>query len=244
MAENHTFCSSLKRLSVFLNGFIAMSGVILIGLGIYVKFKGAVLTEVLGLSPRNLLHVAHLCLVMGCSTVLLGLAGWYGTIKESRCILLLYFLFMVVILTVEIVVGTVVLAFLPTAEEETLEHNSVTLKKNYRGYNEPDNYSTDWNLIMEKLKCCGVKNYTDFSGSSFEMRTGYTYPRSCCKSIRAAACNGHDVSTDVIYQEGCFPTLLKITKTQSFSLSWGSLGAAVVQLPGILATLLLFVELG
>ncbi|XP_024412815.1 tetraspanin-16 isoform X2 [Desmodus rotundus] len=219
MAENHTFCSSLKRLSVFLNGFIAMSGVILIGLGIYVKFKGAVLTEVLGLSPRNLLHVAHLCLVMGCSTVLLGLAGWYGTIKESRCILLL-------------------------AEEETLEHNSVTLKKNYRGYNEPDNYSTDWNLIMEKLKCCGVKNYTDFSGSSFEMRTGYTYPRSCCKSIRAAACNGHDVSTDVIYQEGCFPTLLKITKTQSFSLSWGSLGAAVVQLPGILATLLLFVELG
>ena len=42
--------------------------------------------------------------------------------------------------------------FIFEAEEETLEHNSVTLKKNYRGYNEPDNYSTDWNLIMEKVR--------------------------------------------------------------------------------------------
>ncbi|KAM5307254.1 tetraspanin-16 [Glossophaga mutica] len=196
-----------------------MSGVTLIGLGIYVKFKGAALTGVLGLAPANRLRAAHLCLAMGCSTVLLGFAGWYGTVKESKCILLF-------------------------VKEETLEHNSVTLKKNYRGYNAPDEYSTDWNLVMEKLKCCGVKNYTDFSGSSFEMRTGYAYPRSCCKSIGAAACNGRDVSTAVIYQEGCFPTLLKITKTQSFRLSWGSLGAAVVQLPGILATLLLFVQLG
>ncbi|XP_045709607.1 tetraspanin-16 [Phyllostomus hastatus] len=219
MAENHTYCSFLKKLSIFLNGFIAMSGVALIGLGIYVKFKGAALTGVLGLSPTNLLHVAHLCLVLGCSSVLLGFIGWYGTIKESTCILLF-------------------------VQQQTLEHNSVALKKSYRGYNEPDDYSMDWNLVMEKLKCCGVKNYTDFSGSSFEMRTGYAYPRSCCKPIGAAACNGRDVSADVIYQEGCFPMLLKITETQSFRLSWGSLGAAVVQLPGILTTLLLFVELG
>ncbi|XP_028374917.1 tetraspanin-16 [Phyllostomus discolor] len=210
MAENHTYCSFLKKLSIFLNGFIAMSGVALIGLGIYVKFKGAALTGVLGLSPTNLLHVTHLCLVLGCSSVLLGFVGWYGTIKESMCILLF-------------------------VQQQTLEHSSAALKKSYRGYSEPDDYSMDWNLVMEKLKCCGVKNYTGFSGSSFEMRTGYAYPRSCCKPTGAA---------DAIYQEGCFPMLLKITETQSFRLSWGLLGAAVVQLPGILATLLLFAELG
>ncbi|KAF6097929.1 tetraspanin 16 [Phyllostomus discolor] len=207
MAENHTYCSFLKKLSIFLNGFIAMSGVALIGLGIYVKFKGAALTGVLGLSPTNLLHVTHLCLVLGCSSVLLGFVGWYGTIKESMCILLFYFLFMAVIITAESVIATVVLVFLPTVQQQTLEHSSAALKKSYRGYCEPDDYSMDWNLVMEKLKCCGVKNYTDFSGSSFEMRTGYAYPRSCCKPIGAA---------DAIYQE----------------------------LPGILATLLLFAELG
>lgn len=46
-----------------------------------------------------------------------------------------------------------------------------------------------------------MKNYTDFSGSSFEMMTGHAYPRSCCKSIQTVACDGHNVSTDIIHQE-------------------------------------------
>ncbi|KAI2588816.1 tetraspanin 16 [Homo sapiens] len=219
MAEIHTPYSSLKKLLSLLNGFVAVSGIILVGLGIGGKCGGASLTNVLGLSSAYLLHVGNLCLVMGCITVLLGCAGWYGATKESRGTLLF--------------VGDV-----------ALEHTFVTLRKNYRGYNEPDDYSTQWNLVMEKLKCCGVNNYTDFSGSSFEMTTGHTYPRSCCKSIGSVSCDGRDVSPNVIHQKGCFHKLLKITKTQSFTLSGSSLGAAVIQLPGILATLLLFIKLG
>ncbi|KAM7141642.1 LOW QUALITY PROTEIN: tetraspanin-16 [Molossus nigricans] len=180
MTEIHTPCSSLKRLLSFLNGFMAMSGVIVIGLGIYVKFRGAVLTRVLRLPSAALLHVGHLCLMMGCIVVLLGFIGWYRATKESGTPLF-RFLRMVVILTVEITVAKVVLAFLPIVKV-ALEHNFVTLK-NYRGYSEPDDYATEWNVVMKKLKCCGVKSYTDFSGSSFEMMTSCTYPRSCCKSI-------------------------------------------------------------
>ncbi|PNI51445.1 TSPAN16 isoform 4 [Pan troglodytes] len=219
MAEIHTPYSSLKKLLSLLNGFVAVSGIILIGLGIGGKCGGASLTNVLGLSSAYLLHVGNLCLVMGCITVLLGCAGWYGATKESR--------------------GTLLFV-----RDVALEHTFVTLRKNYRGYNEPDDYSTQWNLVMEKLKCCGVNNYTDFSGSSFEMTTGHTYPRGCCKSIGSVSCDGRNVSTNVIHQKGCFHKLLKITKTQSFTLSGSSLGAAVIQLPGILATLLLFIKLG
>ncbi|KAM5232324.1 tetraspanin-16 [Hipposideros larvatus] len=235
MAEMHTPYSPLKRLLSFLNGFLAVnSGMILIGLGISVKFRGADLTMVLGLSFAYLLHVGYLCLVMGYITVLLGFARWCGATKESRVTLLFCFLCLVVILIVEITVATVTLAFLPIVEEVALEHN----------YNEPGDISTEWNVVIDNLKCCGVKNYIDFSGSSFEMMTGHAYPRSCCKSIGTVACNGCNVSTGVIHQEGCFPKLLKITKTQSFNLGGGSLGAAVIQLPGILDTLLLFVKLG
>ncbi|KAF6097931.1 tetraspanin 16 [Phyllostomus discolor] len=85
MAENHTYCSFLKKLSIFLNGFIA------------------------------------------------------------------YFLFMAVIITAESVIATVVLVFLPTVQQQTLEHSSAALKKSYRGYCEPDDYSMDWNLVMEKV---------------------------------------------------------------------------------------------
>uniref|UniRef100_A0A2I2Z4R8 Tetraspanin n=1 Tax=Gorilla gorilla gorilla TaxID=9595 RepID=A0A2I2Z4R8_GORGO len=217
MAEIHTPYSSLKKLLSLLNGFVAVSGIILVGLGIGGKCGGASLTNVLGLSSAYLLHVGNLCLVMGCITVLLGCAGWYGATKESR--------------------GTLLFV-----QDVALEHTFVTLRKNYRGYNKPDDYSTQWNLVMEKLKCCGVNNYTDFSGSSFEMTTGHTYPRGCCKSIGSVSCDERNVN--IIHQKGCFHKLLKITKTQSFTLSGSSLGAAVIQLPGILATLLLFIKLG
>ncbi|XP_070479745.1 tetraspanin-16 isoform X1 [Equus przewalskii] len=244
MAETHPPYSSFKKLSSFFNGITAVSGVVLIGLGFYVKFRGAALTRVLGLSHAHLHHVGYLCLVLGCVTVLLSFTGWYGVTKENRGTLLFCSLFMIFILIMEIGVTSVVLGFLPTVQDMGLEHNVVTLRTNYKGFNEPDDYSTDWNSVMEKLKCCGVKNYTDFSGSSFEMMTGHAYPRSCCKSIQTVACDGHNVSTDIIHQEGCLPKLLEITKTQSFNLSGDSLGAAVIQLPGILATLLLFTKLG
>ncbi|XP_068837499.1 tetraspanin-16 isoform X1 [Capricornis sumatraensis] len=244
MAETHTPYYSLKKLFSVFSGVTALSGMILIGLSIYVNFRGAVLTKVLGLSSAYLFHVGYLCLVMGSVTVLLGFARRHGAAKESRGTLLFGFLVMVIILTVEIMADTVVLAFFPVVREVALEHNFVTLRKNYRGYKEPDDYSMRWNVVMEKLKCCGVKNYTDFSGSSFERVTGHTYPRSCCKSLGTVDCDGRKVSADIIHQEGCFPKLLKITRTQSAKLSGGCLGAAVMQLPGILATLLLFIKLG
>ncbi|XP_007951824.1 tetraspanin-16 [Orycteropus afer afer] len=243
MAETHTPYSSLKKLLFFLNGLVAMSGVLLLGLGTWVN-GGANLTRVLGLSSTYLLHIGYLCLAMGCITVLLGFAGWYGATKENRGILFFCFLSLVLIVLVEITVATVIFVFFPIVQELAFEHILTTLRKNYKGYNEPDDYSAGWNSAMAKLRCCGVNNYTDFSGSLFEITTGHPYPRSCCKSIGTTACDVRNVSRDVIYQEGCFLKLMRITKIQSFTLSGGSLGAVVIQLPGTLATLLLFVKLG
>ncbi|XP_034515925.1 tetraspanin-16 [Ailuropoda melanoleuca] len=315
MAEMHTPYSSLKRLLSFFNGFMVMCGVILSGLGIYVKFRRAVLTRVLGLSSVYLLHIGYLCLAMGCIAVLVGFAGWYGATRESRGTLC--FLFTVIILIIEITVAAGVLALfhivstvlLLPVHKVALEHVFVALRKNHRGYRAPDDCSTERNLAMEKLKCSWVKDDTDFSCSSFEMTAPFDYislgsrgshphfsygetevggkqfkvtwlwwswvwppesrpwatppalPRAENKAVtmskdhsrRVTAATGpgthfHALSGRQTLNrcatqapQGCF---LKITKTQGFNLSGGSLGAAVIQLPGILATLLLFIKLG
>ncbi|XP_051011740.1 tetraspanin-16 isoform X1 [Acomys russatus] len=244
MPETHMSYSFLKKLLSLFNGFTAMSGMVLTGLGLGVKYGEATLTKVLGMSSAYLFHFGFLSLGMGCLTIVLSLVGWYGTSKESRCTLLMYVMFLVIIVILEVVVASVVLVFFPLVQDIASEHTLLSLRRNYRGYNEPDDFSAQWNIAMEKLKCCGVKNYTDFAGSSFQVTTGQTYPRGCCKSIGSANCNGYNVSSDVIYQEGCFVKLLKITRSQSFTLSAVSLGAAAVQLPGTLATLLLFMKLG
>ncbi|XP_012921321.1 LOW QUALITY PROTEIN: tetraspanin-16 [Heterocephalus glaber] len=237
---------SLRRLLSLLNSLVAASGVILIGLGVGIKYGEAALTRVLGPASTYHLHISHLCLGLGCLAVLLALVGWCIAKKESRGSLLFFLVTMAVILVVEITVASVVLAFFPVVRNMGLEHNIVTLRRGYRGYTraELDDFSAQWNSVMEKLKCSGVNNYTDFPSSSFSMVTGHSYPRGCCKSLGAMACDGHNVSSSVIHQAGCFHRLLKITKTQSYTLNWVSLGMALMQLPGVLATLLLYIKLG
>ncbi|XP_004595811.3 tetraspanin-16 [Ochotona princeps] len=244
MAELHRPYSSLKKLSSSLNGLVLVSGILLLGLGIRSQHSEAALIRVLGLASAHLRHVGHLCLVLGSTVALLGVASCYGAAKDSRGTLLLGFLSMAIVIVTEVTAATVVLSLLPVVRELTLEHTLVTLKNNYRGYNEPDDYSSEWNLVMDKLQCCGVDNHTDFLGSAFEKSTGHSYPRGCCRSMGIAACDGHNASSAVIHQGGCFSKLLEITKRQSSVLSGGLLGAAVMQLPGTLATLLLFIKLG
>nr|XP_013005428.1 tetraspanin-16 isoform X2 [Cavia porcellus] len=219
MAEPHTPYASLRTLLAGLQGLVAASGVILIGLGIGVSYGEATLTRVMGPASTQHLHLGHLYLSLGCTLLLLALVGWCSAKQASRGGLLF-------------------------VRDLALEHNVVTLRKNYRGYKQPDDFSAQWNSVMERLKCCGVNNYTDFPGSSFSVVTGHAYPRGCCKSPGIAVCDGRNVSSSVIHQEGCFPKLLKITKTQSYVLSWISLGTAAMQLPGVLVALLLFVKLG
>ncbi|XP_044110832.1 LOW QUALITY PROTEIN: tetraspanin-16 [Neovison vison] len=223
MDEMHTLYSSLKRLLSFFNDFRVMSGLILIdGLGIYVKFREAVLARVLGLSSAYLLNTDCLCPAVGCLTVLLGFVGWYGATRENRGTLLFCLLSTVTILIVEIIVVAVVLALFHIVPH--WGHLAVLWAHN----DEPDDCSTEWDLVMEKWKCRGEKNYTDLSVFSFEMTTdGYSCPRSRGKAIRTTACDGHNASTDITHQE-------TITQTQSFSWSGGLLEAAVIQLPGIL----------
>ncbi|XP_063085386.1 tetraspanin-16 isoform X2 [Cavia porcellus] len=255
MAEPHTPYASLRTLLAGLQGLVAASGVILIGLGIGVSYGEATLTRVMGPASTQHLHLGHLYLSLGCTLLLLALVGWCSAKQASRGGLLFYLVILVIIFVVQITVASVVLTLFPLVRDLALEHNVVTLRKNYRGYKQPDDFSAQWNSVMERLKCCGVNNYTDFPGSSFSVVTGHAYPRGCCKSPGIAVCDGRNVSSSVIHQEGpqqrglgkteissrsalllvcplengCFPKLLKITKTQSYVLSWISLGTAAMQ---------------
>ncbi|XP_006898915.1 PREDICTED: tetraspanin-16 [Elephantulus edwardii] len=250
MGEAHTSYSSLKKLLLFLNGSVVVSGVLLIGLSSCVN-KNVELTRALGLSATYLLHFGCLCSVMGCITVLLGVAGWYGAAKESRRALLFCFLSLSIIVFMEITVATAILTFFPIVQSMAFEHVLETLKTNYRE-DKPDEYSLEWSSAMTKvigvptlpaaigisgmqtsLTCCGVRNYTDFSGSSFETATGLAYPQSCCKASMRVLCDGRNVSAAIIHQKGCFPKLMRITKMQSHILSGGSLGAMAIQLTSL-----------
>ncbi|XP_078285517.1 tetraspanin-16-like [Rhinoraja longicauda] len=122
----------------------------------------------------HLLNVSYFCIVAGCFLALLGFVGCYGAIKESKIILML-----------------ITIVF----QEEAFE----LLKNNYTGFGDKNFASYGWDSIMKTFHCCGLRNYTDFEGSYYQITKGRLYPKSCCRNPFSADCDGITATRDIIF---------------------------------------------
>ncbi|XP_037743611.1 tetraspanin-16 [Chelonia mydas] len=243
MAPSRSYYATLKTVMICFNTIIFVVGCTMVALGLWIKLGSTSFVRVLGSTSVNFVHIGYFCIVVGIMVAMLGFIGCWGAVKESRCLLRMYFLIMLVIFIAEITAAVVVFAFTQFARSVILDKSLTALKKKYSGYKHDDIVSYGWNAFMLKLNCCGVHNYTDFSGSAFQIRTNLTYPKSCCKDPMSSACNGHNVSSVVINQEGCFHKLVSLVKEKSLLLGGAATGAALLELAAMIVSLMLYVKL-
>ncbi|EMP29649.1 Far upstream element-binding protein 2 [Chelonia mydas] len=235
MAPSRSYYATLKTVMICFNTIIFVVGCTMVALGLWIKLGSTSFVRVLGSTSVNFVHIGYFCIVVGIMVAMLGFIGCWGAVKESRCLLRMYFLIMLVIFIAEITAAVVVFAFTQFARSVILDKSLTALKKKYSGYKHDDIVSYGWNAFMLKLNCCGVHNYTDFSGSAFQIRTNLTYPKSCCKDPMSSACNGHNVSSVVINQEGCFHKLVSLVKEKSLLLGGAATGAALLEVPVVVS---------
>ncbi|XP_017691012.1 PREDICTED: tetraspanin-18-like [Lepidothrix coronata] len=107
------------------------------------------------------------------------------------------------------------------------------LRRNYRGDEGAEVFSTAWNTLMVTFSCCGVLGPEDFgNGSRFqELHPGVPWPRACCARdgllgdlLGWEQCQ--DRSPGYIHEQGCFSTFGR-TLQRSLSLP-GSCSLAVL----------------
>lgn len=124
----------------------------------------------------------HLIVMVAASVVLLIISflGCWGALRENHCMLVSYGVLLLIIILVEVAVGT--LAFLYSNKVEELAYQA--MNKTMSSYVMDDENSTSTRLIddlQKNVKCCGVYNYTDFL-SRFDK-----LPLSCCGKLRAVS---------------------------------------------------------
>ncbi|KAK3556629.1 hypothetical protein QTP70_010824 [Hemibagrus guttatus] len=92
-------------------------------------------------------------------------------------LLILFFSIIAIILISELTIGILALAY--------SSHLGKLLKSwarpvlQYR-YGRDLHVTSQWNMTMTKLQCCGFNNYTDFVGSYYSKLYGEIYHSSCC----------------------------------------------------------------
>ncbi|MEQ2300924.1 hypothetical protein AMECASPLE_030771 [Ameca splendens] len=185
MAQGCLKC--LKYTMCVANFLCFVSGVALLSFGIYlmVNFRIAALTPSLAS-----LNIPSMLLISGIIITCVSFLGFLGALKENRCLLLTFFLVLFLLMLVELTAACLMLIY----EREIGELVTKDLNKGLEIARHSSTNATkmsDWDVVQEMFKCCGVNNYTDWQNN---------IPKSCCNP----PCEGKEPT---YYSEGCLERL-------------------------------------
>lgn len=239
----------LKVMMFAFNGIIFLAGAAILGVGIWVKVdSGSALgfLQKIDNAPSELsqiLNVGYLLIAVGAVLLIIGFLGCCGAVKESRCMLLLFFVIVLVVFIAEVAGAVVILVFKPLTEElfDKVGTKAVeSIKKDYGGNADITGL---WNATMDTLKCCGFYNYTDFTDSPYYRTYSDQYPPQCCPGT-GSPCNstaaGSAANTAI---SGCFPKLKNLIDENAVVIVGVALGIAVLEICAMVVSMTLYCKI-
>uniref|UniRef100_A0A8C2RC65 Tetraspanin-18 n=1 Tax=Capra hircus TaxID=9925 RepID=A0A8C2RC65_CAPHI len=167
---------------------------------------------------------------------LLGFLGCCGAVRENKCLLLFFFLFILIIFLAEL--SAAILAFIFRGNL-TREFFTKELTKHYQGNNDTDVFSATWNSVMITFGCCGVNGPEDFKYASvFRLLTldSDEVPEACCRRepqsrdgvllSREECLLGRDL---FLNKQGCYTVILNAFETYVYLAGALAIGVLAIE---------------
>ncbi|XP_075220707.1 23 kDa integral membrane protein-like [Lycorma delicatula] len=216
--------STIKYILFLFNFVFTLTGILLIGIGIFVNSKASNVKELLA---GNVSFASMLLIAVGVVVFLVAFFGCCGAIQESHCMIITYTICLLTIFFFEVGIG--ILAFVYKSKAQ--DYLSVTADRIFDGYNTNDDYRKLVDTVQREWKCCGTSGPASWAGK---------YPSSCCVDD-----NGRHYTTYTggcpgeMYPVGCIEKLTQFAKDELHTLGCIAIGVASVELVGIVFSLCL-----
>jgi len=151
--------SVVKCLLFIFNLLVFLGGAGMVGLGVW-ALKGTESFQELVTEDPGIRNGVYAIIAAGALLFVIGFLGCCGAMKESKCMLTLFFIFIFLIFVVEIVGA--VLAYTKKGEFEELIHESMKLYD--ESSTEPEVKATTeaWKTIQLTFDCCGYEGPADW----------------------------------------------------------------------------------
>ncbi|XP_040495633.1 tetraspanin-4 isoform X4 [Ursus maritimus] len=199
------------------------------------------------------LSAANLLIVTGTFVMAIGFVGCIGAIKENKCLLLTFFVLLLLVFLLEATVTVLFFAYtdkvqspLPSpasgvGSDLTARRGATALwvtridryaqrdlKKGLHLYGTPGNVglTNAWSIIQTDFRCCGVSNYTDW----FEVYNATRVPDSCCLEF-SESCGLHAPGT--WWKAPCYETVKMWLQENLLAVGIFGLCTALVQILGL-----------
>ncbi|KAI1896320.1 hypothetical protein AGOR_G00093570 [Albula goreensis] len=146
----------VKYLMFVFNLIFWLGGCGLFGVGVWLSFTQSEFSS-LPLSFPSL-SAANLLLVAGGVTMITGFLGCLGALKEQRCLLMTFFVILLVLVITEVTLTLILHIF--HKQLDTKAQND--LRDGMKDYESNEGLKKSWDSVQKMFKCCGVTNQTEW----------------------------------------------------------------------------------
>nr|CAD7414091.1 unnamed protein product [Timema poppensis] len=206
-------------------GWIPLAGIALLTIGALVQAK---VSEAVNFLEGKVSVAPILLIVVGSIVFIISFYGCCGAIRESSCMVTTFSIFLMVILTLEIVIA--VLAFV--YRDVLTDDLQTSLKESVDNYHNNSTAKAEMDSLQISFQCCGANGPTDYDVTRL--------PPSCCTANDGNPCL--PITTDLnrlAFQTGCVQALKDYVQHYGAVIGGVALGVGVVMLIGIISGLCL-----
>ncbi|XP_053384803.1 tetraspanin-3-like [Mercenaria mercenaria] len=214
---------TLKKFLAIFNVIFWFAGVGFLGLGIWLyltlqDFRAAI-------EHAHFILPAYLLIISGGAVVIFGVIGCIAIFAESRCLLAFYWVCIIFVLAAD--VATCVKSFFLNDEVESHVTYRLNVTSMYK-YIYDEDMTDAIDTLQQKYECCGVRNYSDWSGTSYNKRARslltkgiHPYPESCCRDNNS--CSLLLSSNPDIFIQGCLYPVVNQMRLILSLVGWSTL---------------------
>lgn len=221
-------CSQCMKFLLFLSNLLIMvGGLVVLSVGIWTVSDKTGFEQLLGTDLY--MSAAYILIVTGVAVVLISFLGCFGAVKEIRCMLITYFMILLVLFVVLLVGGILGYVFRDRVEDTIKTRMMASLDE----FNEKLVIRDAWNAAQQKMKCCGIDSASDWAGHVDPL------PPSCCPEGTAEG----SCTTSNAFQSGCQLKVKEFAQQHAQVLAGVGIGISCFLLLGMLFSLALFKSL-
>lgn len=173
---------NLKQIVLFSRFFFLFPqtiGCILVSIGIWLCVSEYTENQV-ELQHVHWLSAKTILLTFGIITLFVAFFGWLGTLCSSKCLLHTYLLLLLLLMTGELLFGSLVLTQ-RRAIVKRIDFEMLHSLKHVYGKRDLDAVGAAWRSLQRSLSCCGYHSYEDWYGID-AWPSQQLLPGSCCKT--------------------------------------------------------------
>lgn len=153
-------------------------------------------------------------IILGAFFFVLGILGCVGACCQVKCMLVIYVVFLVLLLLVEVTFIILIFAVRSEVDSWIKTPFKKAVKEDYKGINATDSISIAINFVSVEFKCCGVDNYADFNSSQHWRKetnvTNPVIPAICCKNkteSETTSCVQNPTTNNSYMNQGCYEAI-------------------------------------